>query len=116
MIMGIAGWLFYIGMWCFNLLIGWAVVIASYGVGLLCLMPLLCLSPLLWLVGVITGHIAKAQIRERGESGEGMATTGLILGYTGLILNLLGVAAVLILTALGIISLGALAPYTYPSY
>ena len=37
-------------------------------------------------VAIVLGHIAKKQIRERGEQGEGLATAGLVLGYifTGL--------------------------------
>lgn len=38
-----------------------------------------------WCIGgviaVITGHIARHQIKETGESGAGMALAGLILGY-----------------------------------
>ncbi|MFB7613770.1 DUF1707 and DUF4190 domain-containing protein [Kitasatospora sp. NPDC056181] len=37
----------------------------------------------LGLPAVITGHIAKNQIRERNEDGDGMATVGLIFGYLG---------------------------------
>lgn len=33
------------------------------------------------IVGAILGHVAKRQIRERGESGDGMALTGIILGW-----------------------------------
>jgi hypothetical protein len=32
---------------------------------------------------VITGHIARKQIKERGEDGDGMALAGLILGWIG---------------------------------
>ncbi|MFD9591517.1 DUF1707 and DUF4190 domain-containing protein [Kitasatospora sp. NPDC059973] len=35
----------------------------------------------LGLPAVITGHIAKAQIRERNEEGDTMATVGLVFGY-----------------------------------
>jgi hypothetical protein len=35
---------------------------------------------------VILGHIAKRQIRQTGEGGRGLATAGLILGYTGITL------------------------------
>ena len=42
--------------------------------------------------GVICGHIARRQIRERGEQGDGLALAGLIIGY---ILIALGVAFVL---------------------
>ncbi|MFI6845510.1 DUF1707 and DUF4190 domain-containing protein [Kitasatospora sp. NBC_00085] len=37
----------------------------------------------LGLPAVITGHVAKSQIRERNEDGDGMATVGLIFGYLG---------------------------------
>jgi Domain of unknown function (DUF1707)/Domain of unknown function (DUF4190) len=30
---------------------------------------------------IVLGHIAKRQIRERGEGGDGLATAGLALGY-----------------------------------
>jgi hypothetical protein len=37
-------------------------------------------------VGAILGHVARKQIRERGEQGEGLALTGIIVGWaiTGL--------------------------------
>lgn len=39
-------------------------------------------------LGIVFGHIARKQIKERGEQGSGLATAGLILGYvfTGLTL------------------------------
>ena len=39
-------------------------------------------------VGIVLGHIAKKQIKERGEQGSGLATAGLVLSYifTGLTL------------------------------
>ena len=39
-------------------------------------------------VGIVFGHIAKKQIKERGEQGAGLATAGLVLSYifTGLTL------------------------------
>jgi Domain of unknown function (DUF4190) len=39
-------------------------------------------------VGVVLGHIAKRQIRQTGEDGDGLATAGLWIGY---ILTALGV-------------------------
>ncbi|GHD06008.1 DUF4190 domain-containing protein [Zhihengliuella salsuginis] len=33
------------------------------------------------LVGVIFGHLARKQIRETGEAGDGLAIAGLIIGY-----------------------------------
>jgi hypothetical protein len=44
------------------------------------------------IVGAILGHIAKRQIRERGEPGDGMALAGIIMGWIGAALGLLGVA------------------------
>jgi len=32
-------------------------------------------------LGVVFGHMARKQIKERGEGGEGLATAGLIVGY-----------------------------------
>ncbi len=45
------------------------------------------------IVGALMGHSARRQIRERGESGEGLATAGIIMGWisTGLsVLVILG--------------------------
>lgn len=35
------------------------------------------------IAAVITGHIARKQVRERGEGGDGLAVGGLITGYLG---------------------------------
>jgi Domain of unknown function (DUF4190) len=50
---------------------------------LVCGMVALVLSPLA-IPAVIFGHIARGQIRRTGEGGNGMVTTGLILGYLSL--------------------------------
>lgn len=52
------------------------------------------------IVAVITGHLAKKEIRESGGlmSGNGMALAGLILGYTMIGLTLLGI--IILITAL----------------
>jgi Domain of unknown function (DUF1707)/Domain of unknown function (DUF4190) len=48
------------------------------------------------LIAIICGHVARAQIRRTGEQGDGLALTGLVLGYLGIVipmlLVLLGVA------------------------
>ncbi|MEE1930916.1 DUF1707 and DUF4190 domain-containing protein [Streptomyces sp. TRM 70351] len=41
------------------------------------------------LPAVITGHIAKAEIRRTGKQGDGYATAGLVVGYLGLALGVL---------------------------
>ena len=49
------------------------------------------------LVAVVTGHMARSQIRARGESGGGMALAGLIIGYVHLVVvAIIGLAWVLI--------------------
>ena len=54
-------------------------------------------------VAVITGHMARSQIRRTGESGSGLALAGLILGYVHLALFVLVVLVVmLVLGGLGI--------------
>ena len=44
-------------------------------------------------VGAIMGHVARRQIRERDQQGAGMATAGILVGWIGLGLNILLVAA-----------------------
>jgi uncharacterized membrane protein len=45
------------------------------------------------IVAIVTGHIARGQIKRTGEQGAGFALAGLILGYVGLVLAVLGAAA-----------------------
>ena len=42
------------------------------------------------IVGVICGHISLGQIKKTGEQGRGMALAGLILGYVGIALAIIG--------------------------
>lgn len=46
------------------------------------------------MVGAILGHVARRQIRERGEGGDGMALAGIITGWIAFGLLLLGVIAI----------------------
>lgn len=48
------------------------------------------------IAGVIMGHIAKKQIRETGERGEGMVTAALWVGYVGAGLWILGFLAIVL--------------------
>jgi hypothetical protein len=50
------------------------------------------------IVAIITGHMAKKEIRESNGmlGGDGMATVGLILGYASVGLAVLGICAALI--------------------
>lgn len=51
------------------------------------------------LVGVITGHIARKQIKERGERGDGLAIAGLIIGYLQIAATVFGIIFALIVGA-----------------
>lgn len=51
------------------------------------------------IAAVVTGHIARSQIRQTGEGGSGLALAGLILGYVHLVLVALVTAIVLIVVA-----------------
>ncbi|WP_412540438.1 DUF4190 domain-containing protein [Longispora sp. K20-0274] len=59
--------------------------------------PILSLSGI---VGAILGHVARKQIRERGERGAGQALAGIICGYIAFAIGLLMIG-VLILAATG---------------
>lgn len=61
------------------------------------------------IVAVVTGHMARKQIRESGgrEDGDGLAIGGLVLGYASLVLGLIGIAF-LILAFVGVLGLGLL--------
>lgn len=48
------------------------------------------------IAAIVCGHMARSQIRRTGEQGAGMALAGLILGYIGVLLPLLGVAIALL--------------------
>jgi hypothetical protein len=50
------------------------------------------------IVAIITGHIAKGQIKDgQGRlTGDGLATAGLILGYAQIILSIVGVCVYLV--------------------
>ena len=53
------------------------------------------------LVAIVTGHMARRQIRQTGESGSGLALAGLILGYVHLVLSIL-LVGLFVLVLLGV--------------
>jgi len=53
------------------------------------------------LVAIVTGHLARRQIRQTGESGSGLALAGLILGYVHLVLSIL-VVGLIVLVLFGV--------------
>lgn len=70
----------------------------SPGTNVMAIISLVCVfvfAPL----AIVFGHIAKKQIRDSGEQGDGIATAGLVLGYVFTGLSLLGIVLVLALAA-----------------
>ncbi len=61
------------------------------------------------IVAIITGHMARAEMRRTGEKGEGFSLAGLIMGYVGIVY---GVLLVLFLIFIfGIVLAGAMGGY-----
>jgi hypothetical protein len=56
--------------------------IAAFVTGITCIPAIIC------------GHIARRQIRQTGESGDGLAVAGLILGYISVALFIVAVLAI----------------------
>ena len=52
------------------------------------------------IVAIVTGHMARSEIRREPErlEGDGMAIAGLILGYAQIVLTVLGILFILAIT------------------
>ena len=48
------------------------------------------------IVAIVTGHMARGQIRRTGEGGGGLALAGLILGYLHLVIAVIAIAIIVI--------------------
>jgi len=64
------------------------------------------------IVAIVTGHMARKQIKLSAgrEEGDGLAIGGLVLGYVSLVLGLIGIALV-VLFFVGVLGLGLLGTY-----
>lgn len=108
LIAGILSWVLALILACLNWVIVPLFALATMGVGLmlyLCTAAIGCLSPLGWIVGAVTGYMAKNQIKQSGEGGEGIANAGFIMSLVGLGITILGVCIVGILAIAGTIHL-----------
>ncbi|WP_298122901.1 DUF4190 domain-containing protein [uncultured Aurantimicrobium sp.] len=63
------------------------------------------------IVAVVTGHMARKEVRRTGEQGDGLALAGLITGYIGIGLGLL--VAVLLIAFFGIVLASGINSYGY---
>jgi hypothetical protein len=76
-----------------------AMVVSIVGIAGLCAYGV---GGLIGIVGAILGHVARRQIRERGEQGDGMALAGIIVGWIATGLGVLALGLIIIfVVALG---------------
>jgi Domain of unknown function (DUF4190)/DUF1707 SHOCT-like domain len=68
-------------------------------ISLVCGIGQMILWPLATIPAVVLGHVARHQIKRTGENGAGLALAGLILGWIGTAVLLLGILAVVLLLA-----------------
>lgn len=54
--------------------------------------------------GAIMGHVARKQIREQNQQGEGMALAGIIIGWAAFALALVGIILYVVLIIVGVIA------------
>jgi hypothetical protein len=66
------------------------VGVCGYGIG-----------GLIGIVGAILGHVARRRIRTTGANGEGLALTGIIMGWIAAAIGLVFVAGFIVLFVLG---------------
>jgi hypothetical protein len=64
------------------------------------------------LIAVITGYMARNQIRQTGEQGMGMATAGMIIGIVHISLLVVGVIALILIFIFGIALFGIAASHS----
>lgn len=78
---------------------------AANGINGLAVASLVCsiigwfIPVILGLLAIIFGHIARGQIRQRKQGGDGLAIAGLVMGYIQVLIMGLGIAAAIVLPA-----------------
>ena len=72
-----------------------ALAIASLACGI----GQLFLGPLSTFPAIVLGHMARREIRRTGESGNGMATAGLALGWAGFALLVLACLFIVVIVS-----------------
>ncbi|MEL0260817.1 MAG: DUF4190 domain-containing protein [Aquiluna sp.] len=63
-----------------------------------------------WLIAIITGHVALAQIKRSGDNGRSLAITGSVLGYLSVALWIIFITSGVIFRALVISDFPGLQP------
>ena len=63
------------------------------------------------IVAVVTGHMARKEVRRTGEQGDGLALAGLITGYIGIGFGLL--VAILLIAFFGVVIASGINQYNF---
>jgi hypothetical protein len=100
--LGIIGWVLYLGQWCFDFTLGLLLTVVTAGGSAVCSTVLDFLPFVLWLIGIVTGHVALGQVKRIGASGRGKAIWGLVLSYSGMFLVVIFMILMVVLIATGI--------------
>jgi hypothetical protein len=100
--LGILGWILYFLQWCFDLTLGLLLAFATGGSSAVCSTVLDFLPFVLWLIGILTGHVALGQIKQTRITGRRQAVWGLALGYSGMLFTILLIAMVVALVTMGV--------------
>jgi hypothetical protein len=70
----------------------------------------------LGIVGAILGHVARRQIRSTGESGDGMAMAGVIVGWISTVIAVIATAVIVYFVWWVATRTPSTTPYPYPTY
>ena len=100
--LGILGWGFYLLQWCFDLTVGLVFAALTGGASAACGTVLDVLPFILWLIGIVSGHVALNQIKHSGTPGRNRAIWGLLLNYFGLFFIIIFIVAIIVLIATGV--------------
>lgn len=88
-----------------------SLVLGITGLPFLCISFVLtfcgCLSGLLAIGAIVTGFLARQQIKSTGEQGDGMALTGIILGIVQVVIVTGAILISLVILAISLISAAA---------
>jgi hypothetical protein len=100
--LGLVGWSLYLLQWCFDLSIGLFLSALTAGTSAVCSTIFDVLPFILWLIGIVTGHVALGQISQHGGEGHAKAIWGLVLNYFGLFFILIITTGILLLLGFSI--------------
>jgi hypothetical protein len=113
---GILAWVFALALFCVNWEILPVFTAATLGAGAIiyvCTAAVGCVPPVGWIFGVVTGSVARSQIRQTGQGGRGLAQAGFIMSLVGRATLLLTICVLGGLLIAGTIRMADLSSYQY---